>query len=80
MKSCRCPAYKFPHRPLSGECTGHALKQAIVEDGLACEARSCHYLKYTVGEIIEFGCTAEPNQCPEIQSIIQQSRGKKANG
>jgi hypothetical protein len=56
------------------------MKQAIVEDGLACEARSCHYLKYTVGEIIEFGCTAEPNQCPEIQSIIQQSRGKKANG
>lgn len=25
MSTCRCEAYRHPHRPLSGECHGHDL-------------------------------------------------------
>lgn len=84
MTNCTCPAYAFPHRPLTGKCDGKALKQKVFEDGLACYAYQCSYLRQRSEKDLLSGrgtvtmhmceCLGTPSTCPGIAEIISNSK------
>ena len=39
---CRCNAYSFPHRFLSGNCTGEQAVEAVFQNGSKCGDCPCY--------------------------------------
>jgi hypothetical protein len=52
---CRCPAYRFPHRPLGGACEMRTeddewieYQREILDDVYAAESREVRSMKYSI--------------------------------
>jgi hypothetical protein len=77
--NCGCPAYPFPHRPLSGRCDARALWECAYEDGFECT--DCSYSRrfterhpYGEGYATEHlrECEARAYaDCPAVQRLIR---------
>lgn len=73
---CRCGAYRFPHRFLSGDCDGSGYVQEIYEPWSTC--KGCNFLEDGITCVVLDG--REPvYHCPELQEF-ERYEGVKRYG
>ena len=79
--TCRCAAYKFPHRFMSGDCSGWTAVEAVWEESRKC--LDCPYYQLDFQETVEEPSEAFcrllkhqkghlPGQCPELGLIVKE--------
>ena len=78
-ETCRCAAYKYPHRFMSGDCTGWSAVAVVWDARHSC--RDCRY-RWTedpgTGEARKAFCFLLENQkkhlpveCPDLDRVVK---------
>lgn len=84
--TCRCPAIKFPHRFMSGDCTGWSAVQEVWDKDLGC-SRDCRYYSYNPGAsdeppssdcyLLNHNKGRFPVECPHLDELVKEQKEKR---
>ena len=80
-ETCRCAAYKYPHRFMSGDCTGWSAVQEVWNKSRRVACLECRYYwreDPKTGEAIQSFCFLLENQkkhlpvdCPSLDRVVR---------